>query len=225
MSPVPRSRLSGGRLLALTIGIPLVIAAGSEGAFTLVGLYAHASEHHGVDFPVSGGNVSLRTSSGSVTIVAGTGSEVTVSYTEHYQLKEPTVTSTATGGGVQLAAACPGGLLGSNCAVNYVITVPASMALAVHTGDGSVRSTGTTGVQSFDSGDGHISLVDVGGTVSATTGDGSIDITVPVSSGPYRVSASTGDGTTHVTIPDDRSAASSIDARSGDGSVTIGYAR
>ncbi len=58
----------------------------------------------------------------------------------------------------------------------------------------------------------------------ATTGDGGVQVVVPAGAGPYRISAVTGDGATHVTVPSDSAATASIEARNGDGCITIGYA-
>jgi archaellum component FlaF (FlaF/FlaG flagellin family) len=215
MPVASRMRITGGRLVALLMGIPLVVAASGDAAFTLVGFYVHASEHHQVSYPGHGGAISLQTSAGSVNIVVGNGNEVGVSYTEHYQLKRPTVTSTTSGGGVQIVARCPGGLLGQNCQINYVLTVPADVSLTIHTGDGPITTTGTTGVQSYNTGDGDIRLTDVAGSVTARTGDGGIDAT---SLSATSLDATTGDGGISAAWT---TAPTSVVAITGDGSIDV----
>jgi hypothetical protein len=237
MPVASRLRITGGRVLAVVIGIPLVIAASGDAAFNLVGLYAHTSEHHQVSYPSQGGEISLQTSSGNVDIVVGTARDVGVSYTEHYQLKKPTVTSTTSGGGVQLVARCPGGLLGNNCEINYVLTVQANALLAIHTGDGHISSTGTNGSQSFDTGNGGVTLIDVGGAVVVRSGNGSINgtsllatsleattgnggISAAWTTAPTSVDATSGDGGIDLVVPAG-SGGYRVSATTGDGSTTI----
>ncbi len=235
-------QLTSGRLAAVVIGIPIMLAGAVFGAFSLVGTFARTSEQHSGSYAWHGGEISLNTSSGTVQIQTGTGTQVGVTYTEHFELKKPTVTATTLNGGVQLKASCPGGIFGSNCEINYVVTVPAATSLVVHTGDGSVHLGGTTGSISVDTGDGsvdgtqlrsktvnastgngHVDLQwDVAPTaVVTTTGDGSINLVVPPGSGPYNVSAHTGNGSTHVTVPQDQSAPASITASTGNGGIHV----
>jgi hypothetical protein len=213
-----RAQLTGGRLLAVAIGIPLVIASAADGALNLVDLYARTSEHHAASYALSNGAVSLSIGAGSVTVVVGPDDEVGVSYTEHYELKRPRVTTTTTGGGVQLAANCPGGLFNDDCAVNIVLTVPAAAAMSLHTGDGRAQVTGTTGTISVDTGDGSVHLDGVSGWITAKSGDGSIegsqlrsadfqattgdgDVSLAWALTPTQVDATSGDGDIHLSVP------------------------
>ncbi|HEY5454975.1 MAG TPA: DUF4097 family beta strand repeat-containing protein [Acidothermaceae bacterium] len=255
--------VTGGRLAALAVGLPFVVGVAVVGAFSVVGDFAQTSERHVASYPWSGGGVTLRTD-GNVTVEVGSSPQIAVMYTEHYQLKKPSVTSATSGGGLQLTAKCPGAVVvfGSNCAINYVLTVPATAALNVHSGDGYIHVTGSTAVLSLDSGNGGIEFDNVTGdvvahtgnggisgsqvssrnvqastgnggiditwsvaptTVVATTGNGGIHLVVPQGSGPYRTSTHTGNGSAHVNVASDSSAASSITAETGDGSITIGY--
>ena len=255
--------VTGGRLAALAVGLPFVIVAAAFGAFSVVGAMAQTSERHVVSYPWNGGAITLRID-GNVTVEVGSGPQIAVTYTEHYQLKKPSVTSATSGGGLQLTAKCPDAVvvLGNSCAVNYVLTVPADAALNLHSGDGDIHVSGSTAALSLDTGDGGIEFDDVSGavtahtgdggitgtqvssksvqaatgdgsvhiswaaaptTVNATTGDGSIHLVLPADSGPYRTSTHTGNGSVHVTSRVDSTAAASITAETGDGSISIGY--
>ena len=119
-------QLTSGRLAAVAIGVPVMLVASAFGAFSLVGTFARTSEQHTATYPWQGGAISVTTGGGDVRIEVGTGTQVGVSYTEHYEFKKPTVTATALNDGLQLAARCPGGLYGNNCEINYVLTVPAA---------------------------------------------------------------------------------------------------
>jgi len=200
---------------AVLVGVPFVLAAAGWGAFSVVGTFAHASEQHQASYDWNGGEISLSVGSGRVTVEAGAGSRVDVSYTEHYELKKPTVSAATADGGLQLNAKCPGGIFGNNCAVNYTLTVPASAHLVVHTGDGTVRISGMVNGVSADTGDGGIHLTDVGGDVVARTGDGGIDATRLRSTS---VQAETGDGGIRLEWA---IAPTSVTATTGDGGIVL----
>ena len=124
------------------------------------------------------------------------GSQVGVSYTEHYQLKKPTVTSSTSNGGVQLTATCPG----------WDLRQQLRDQLHPHrAGDGHAESaqrqwrhsvTGSSAALSLDSGNGGIEFDNVTGDVVAHTGNGGISGS-QVSS--KNVQASTGNGGIHIT--------------------------
>ncbi len=210
--------LTNGRLAAVAVGIPLVLATAGWGAFSMVGMFAHTSEHHVAGYDWQGGEISVNTSSGSVRVQAGTGTRVEVAYTEHYELKKPTVSASTVDGGVQLSAKCPGGIFANNCDINYVITVPTSARLMLHTGNGSVRVTGISGDASIDTGNGGITLDNVSGGIVAHTGNGGIrgtqvrstsfeaktgngGIRVDWAVAPTNVTATTGNGGVRLAVP------------------------
>ncbi|HTC68350.1 MAG TPA: DUF4097 family beta strand repeat-containing protein [Acidothermaceae bacterium] len=235
-------QLTSGRLAAVAIGIPIMLGASAFGGFGLVGTFASTSEHHTASYAwQGGGEISVKTSAGDVRIEVGTGTQVGVAYTEHYQFKRPTVTATSLGGGLQLTAKCAGGLYGNNCEINYVVTVPAAASLVLHTGDGDLQLGASTGSISANTGNGDINGTELVSTtiaastgngdidlawnvaptkVGATTGNGDIKLVVPPGTS-YNVSAHTGNGDTHVGVPQDQSATDSIGADTGDGNITI----
>ena len=207
-----------GRLTAVAIGLPIALASAVFAAFSMVGTFSQASEHHEATYPWHGGVVTLNTSSGSVRVEVGTSTQVGVSYTEHFQLKRPTVSSSTTANGVQLNAKCAGGVWGNNCQVNYVLTVPATAALTLHSGDGAIRVVGGSGADSFDTGNGAILFENVSGDIVARTGDGAIGgdgvrsksvhastgnggVSIDWTVAPSTVVASTGDGRIEVGVP------------------------
>lgn len=165
---------TSGRVTALAIGLPLVLGVVGFQAFDMVGLMAQTSEHHEASYPWQGGEIALDISSGGVTVVTGDSNTVGVSYTEHYQLRKPTVSATQVGAGLQLKARCPGVFFSNNCDINYTLTVPSSAKMTIHTGNGGVRIADLTGVVSLNTGNGGISLTNVGGDVQARTGNGGV---------------------------------------------------
>ena len=119
-------RASSGRITAMAIGIPIALGSMGWGAFSMVGQLSLTSEHHEVNYPWHGGSISLNVDSGSVRVEVGSDSAVGVAYTEHYELKKPTVTSSVSTDGVAFKARCPGGIFDNNCFTNFVLTVPAA---------------------------------------------------------------------------------------------------
>jgi Putative adhesin len=233
--------VTGGRLAALAVGLPFVVGAAACGAFSVVGDMAQTSERHVASYPWNGGAITLRTD-GNVTVEVGSGPQIAVTYTEHYQLKKPSVTSATSDGGLQLTAKCPGAVVvfGSNCAINYVLTVPAAAMLDLHSGDGDIHVNGSTAALSLDTGDGDIEFDNVSGNVvaqsgdggisgsqvssknfQATTGDGGIHVTWSVT--PATVVATTGDGGIHLVVPQG-SGPYRTSTHTGDGSAHVSVA-
>jgi DUF4097 and DUF4098 domain-containing protein YvlB len=224
---------TGGRVTAVAVGIPLALGVMGWQAFSMVGYMAQTSEHHEASYPWNGGEISIDVTSGSVHVVVGDSDTVGVSYTEHYQLKEPTVSATASDTGVQIKAHCPGALFSNNCEINYVLTVPSSAKMTIHSGNGGVHVSDVTGALNLDTGDGGIVLDDVSGDVQAHTGDGGVHgsalrskslqahtgdggIDLEWESAPTTVAITSGDGGVHVTVPQG-SGPYRVDASSGDG--------
>jgi hypothetical protein len=231
--------VTGGRIAALAVGLPFVFGAAVVGAFTVVGAMAQTSERHVASYPWSGGSVTLHTD-GDVTVEVGSSPQIAVTYTEHYQLKKPTVTSATSGGGLQLTAKCPAGIFDSNCAINYVLTVPTTAMLDLHSGDGDIHVNGSTAALSLDTGDGDIEFDNVSGNVvansgdgdiggsqvssknlQATTGDGGVHVTWSVT--PTAVVATTGDGGIHLVVPQG-SGPYRVSTHTGDGSAHVSIA-
>jgi Putative adhesin len=211
-------QLTSGRLATVSIGVPVALAMTAWVGFSLIGLAARASEQHAATYAWAGGDISVNAGSGDVVIQGGPGSDVGVTYTEHYGLKKPTVSATTKAGGVQLVAKCPNSLLNTNCAVNYVLHVPAAAHLVLHTGNGSLRVVGVAGAETLDTGNGGITLEGVTGAVVAHTGNGDVSgselasasveahtgnggVHLSWTAAPTQVSATTGNGDVRVVVP------------------------
>jgi hypothetical protein len=204
---------------------------------------ARSSEKHTVSYPWHGGTLSLANDDGSVAFRrSSAASTVSVTYTEHYGLKKPTVKGRTTSAGVQLSAHCSNFLRADYCSVDYVVSVPTGAAVKVNMGDGGVALDGVDGSIDVSAGDGHISGKDLtsprlsvtGGDgsvslqwasapthVKVSIGDGSLDITVPAGSGPYAITRDQGDGSTDVAVAEDPKATRSMVLRMGDGSLAV----
>jgi hypothetical protein len=93
--------------------------------------------------------------------------------------------------------------------------------LDLHTGDGSVRAEVSSRRVSARTNDGSVRLElgTVPDLVESRSGDGSVTITLPRAT--YKVSTRTGDGGVDVSVPRDDASAHVVNARTGDGKVTV----
>jgi hypothetical protein len=236
-------RATPGRVVTIVLGLPLMLAGVAWGAFAIIGVLARTSEHHHATYPWSSGTISLEVGSGDVQIRAASTRTVGVDYTEHYEFKRPTVQAKSSGSGLSLTSHCDSGILGQNCSINYVITVPEQAALRLHLGDGNVNLQGVTAsvvVQAGDgdingsklrsasfqvsSGDGgmHLQWATAPSNVALSMGDGDIDLTVPNGSGPYAIRQS-GSGGSDIKVATDPNAVAAMTLRTGDGNVRVHY--
>ncbi|WP_031044948.1 DUF4097 family beta strand repeat-containing protein [Streptomyces sp. NRRL F-5650] len=112
-------------------------------------------------------------------------------------------------------------------------------ALNIRTGDGSVHVSDSTGPLELRTDDGSVQAEVSSRRVSAQTGDGSVrlrlgavpdrvesrtgdgSVTISLPRATYRVTTHTGDGSVDVSVPTDGASAHVVDARSGDGRITV----
>ncbi|MFD8448210.1 DUF4097 family beta strand repeat-containing protein [Streptomyces coelicoflavus] len=112
-------------------------------------------------------------------------------------------------------------------------------ALDIRTGDGSVHVTDSSGPLKLRTDDGSVRAAVSSRRVSAHTGDGSVrldlgavpdqvesrtsdgSVTISLPRATYKVSTDTGDGAVDVSVPTDDTSAHVVDARSGDGRITV----
>ncbi|WP_031184623.1 DUF4097 family beta strand repeat-containing protein [Streptomyces sp. NRRL F-5635] len=112
-------------------------------------------------------------------------------------------------------------------------------ALAIRTGDGSVHVTDATGPLELRTDDGSVRAEVSSRQVRAHTGDGSVrlrlgavpdrvesrtgdgSVTISLPRATYKVTTDTGDGSVDVSVPTDGASEHVVDARSGDGNITV----
>ena len=119
-----------------------------------------------------------------------------------------------------------------------------SADLEVESSDGDIDVADVTGSMRLRSSDGSVTGTDIRSSsvdaktsdgpvrldfadaptdVRAVSSDGSVDVRVPRDGNPWAVHASTSDGSRSVDIATDPAASRRIEARTSDGSITIGY--
>jgi hypothetical protein len=232
-----------GRIAAVAIGVPVLLVGIGQGALNVTGLLARASEKHQVSYPWHGGTLAMNTDDGDVTVRRSpSATAVSVSYTEHFGLKRPTVTGSSTAAGVELSSKCPKWIFDNYCSVNYTVLVPTGTALRLQTGDGGVSLEGVDGTVDVKSGDGGLHGSDLLSTkvdaslgdgsvslqwqtapsrVHVSMGDGSVRLTLPSGSGPYALTKHMGDGSSDIGVAVDPKASRSILLEMGDGSLSV----
>lgn len=108
---------------------------------------------------------------GSLTLSPSSGHRVTVSRHLEWSRKRPSVQQDWTGTVLHVGATCPDQ---GQCAVNYVITVPAGTAVRARTSAGNVTISRLTGGATVTDSAGNIRLAAVGGVIQVTSQAGNV---------------------------------------------------
>ena len=226
-------RMTGGRLAALVIGVPVCLGLVAGTAFSTVTSFAEGK--YPVSYTAPAGTRALTLNvTGQLTIEPTTSSRATLAGTAHYGVVRPTLAEHSSAGATTLGYGCdfPEG----NCGLDATVTVPATVTtLTAHSGGGNDTVNGTTGALALSTGDGDLSVGHASGPVALNTDSGSIRVSAVTSPA---VTASTGDGdveATGVTSPTIAAnsnsgnitgsgiAAATVNASSGNGDIVITF--
>jgi hypothetical protein len=167
--------------------------------------------------------------SGNLTLRRDEGRQIQIHRKVRYAGDKPGATDHRDGSALVISTEC-----GSNCSVDYTITVPTGTNVNGHNGSGDVSLTGVAAV-ALDVGSGNVTVRDASGSVAARTGSGNIELTDVAGN----VTANTGSGNVKLTrITGDIVAATSsgdvngselngtkTSARTGSGNVTLSVAK
>ena len=233
---INRVPLTKGRVLALVIGVPLVLAIIGWSALTAVAFAGQASYPVRINLPVHGGTVNFSVDSGDVTVSQTAGDRLVATGTAHYSLVRSAVTRSVTASGTTVSSACR--FVTGECSFNYRVGLPAGVRAVLASGSGSlmlrglsgyvdaaagsgdIAGTGLSGPQvTFESGSGDIT---VRGLASAdvTASAGSGDVTLTFTKVPRRVSVSNSDGNVRLVLPPGRTLYR-VDASASSGSSVV----
>jgi hypothetical protein len=209
--------LTRGRVVALAIGVPLVLAVIGWNALTEIAFAGQGSYPVRVNLPASGGTVNFSVDAGSVTVSQTAGDRLVATGTAHYSLVHSAVIRQVTPSGVSVSSQCR--FVTGQCSFDYQVGLPAGVhtVLAnssgdltlrglpgyINAADGSGNITGTrlSGPQvGLEAGSGNIT---VGGLASAevTATDGSGNITLTFTKVPRRITVSASSGDVRVVLP------------------------
>jgi Toastrack DUF4097 len=225
----------GVRLAWLIPGAVLAVAALAWGTLNVLGLLAHGEYTTTTTF--AGGDVTaidIANDNGSVNVIGGTVDEIVVTADVDDGWRTTDVTQRIVGGVLEVRGRCP--WLGSPwCNVDFTVTVPADVPLAVDGSDGSVSVRGMESAIDVDTDNGSVLLEEVGGRVRASSDNGRLVGRRLTASGvdastdngrielsfldpPDSVSARTSNGSIEVVVPDD-SVLYRVDMRTNNGST------
>lgn len=224
--------LTRGRVLALAIGVPPVLAVVGFFGVNWVALAGQGSYPVRLNVPVTGSTAQVSTDSGDLTVGQAPGHRLRLTGTAHYSLIRSKVTWRRTRSGVFVSSSCR--VLFGNCGFHFNVTIPAGARALLSCGSGDMTLNGLAGHVSASCGSGNLSATglsgsaslgagsgDIGGTALSgaklTLSDGSGNITVGGLSSPY-VHVTDGSGDVVLTFT---KVPTSVYASVGSGNVTL----
>ena len=153
----------------------LIIVVGMAGVIVAaVATFARVKERTVTTLPGPIQAVEIDVETGRVQIRPGLANEAKVDRTRRYLLGAPEAQETVVDGVLRVQAACESRVT-LGCSVDYVVEVPAAVAVRVRTGSGSVEVVDMGGMVEVETGAGGIRLTGTKGPVSAFTSTGNID--------------------------------------------------
>ena len=211
-----RMPLTRGRVLALIIGVPLVLAVIGWTALTAVAFAGQGSYPVNLDVRAPGGTAGVSVDSADMTVVPGTAGHLRLTGTAHYSVVRSSVTWHRTRSGVTVDSRCrfPTGV----CSADFTVAMPTGARALLSDGSGDMTLRGLTGHVSAGAGSGNVSAYGLSGTVGL--GDGSGDIVGSALSGP-RVTFSNGSGNISVS----GLTSTHVVASDGSGDVTLTFTK
>jgi Toastrack DUF4097 len=211
-----RLPLTGGRVTALVIGMPVVLAFMGWMAFSAVALASQVSYLVNLSAPVPGSGVRLALGQADAVIRPGSGSLIQVSGKLTGSLARPDFDSHQTAAGLALNARCP--VPTGNCTLDFHVTAPGGRPLNVSGSSGDLDVAGFRGHVTVSNGSGNLSASALAGTISLSAGSGDIGASGLAGS---RVKLSNGSGNIDVT----GLAATDVVGSDGSGDITLTFTR
>jgi hypothetical protein len=204
--PLPMTPARGA---ILAIGVPIALAvivigaAGwASGAVTI--FTRQVTNRVALSVPVTGGHVSVTADNADVTLRSGTGNQIRVRGTLRGSLIRPTFSWRSTAAGLVLDSHCrvPAG----DCSLQYAITAPARLPVAVTDSSGNMHASGLRGTVTLSVSSGDLGASHLAGDIRLDDGSGNLaasglagNIRLDSSSGDISASGVTG----HVRFQDD----------------------
>jgi len=219
-SPPRRPRRLRWKILA-AVGALAAVAGGAIGVD-----HANNSSHHSTRSfvePITRLDVDI--SAGSVRVVGGSASTFTVDVTTHGGLRRPSHGELVVGDHLLLRSDCDFNLIAPTCSTDYVVHVPANIAIAVDSDGADVDLVDVTGDVDMDLNGGDVDLRFAAAphSVEIDANGGDIDIVVPNDAETYNVDSETNGGSTDVDVRTDRESPNHIDISSNGGDIDVRY--
>jgi DUF4097 and DUF4098 domain-containing protein YvlB len=161
--------------------------------------------------------LTVSTANGSVTIVRSSRAATFVTSYGSRGLTSPTDSELVKNGALSITSVCPTNFFDNNCNRSYVIHLPATATVNVHTGQGDIVVSGINSAETLHTAQGDIVVSGTPLSLVATTGQGVIDAKGLSSKSVY---VNTGQGNIDMTFTTPPTAATVLSAQ-GDIEVTV----
>lgn len=189
--------------------------------------YATNGSHHTTRTfaePIS--TLAVDIDSGSLRVVGGTASTVTVDVTTHGGLHRPDHFEGVVRGRLLLRSDCDFHLVTPTCETDYVVHVPANTVIVVDSDGADIDLVDVSGDVEMDlnGGDVEMQFASAPHSVDIDANGGDIDIVVPDDAATYNVDSETNGGSTDVDVRTDRESSNHIDISANGGDINVRYA-
>jgi len=168
-TPLPMTK---GRLLALSLGVPLALALIGWGGLTEVAYAGLGSYPVHLSVPVHGNTVNLSVGSADVQVTQAATSRLRLTGKAEYSLIRSDVTWHTAPSGVTVSPQCHFFL--GICSFNFRAVLPAGKRVVMSDGSGNLTLRGLTGRVIGGSGSGDVQANMLTGTVTLQNGSGNI---------------------------------------------------
>ena len=217
--PGPRRRLRW----KIVAGVGILAAL--SGAAIAADYATNSSSHSTHSFVEPITTLDIDISSGSVRVIGGTASTVTVDVTTHGGLRRPSRVETVVGDRLVLRSDCDYHLLTPTCSTDYVIHAPANVAIVIDSDGADIDLVNVTGDVDMDlnGGDVDMQFASAPHSVEVDANGGDVDIVVPDDAATYDVESETNGGSTQVDVRTDRESPNHIDISTNGGDIDVRY--
>ena len=212
-TPLP---LTKGRLLALSLGVPLALTLIAWTGLTEVAYAGLGSYPVRLSIPVRGNTVNLSVGSADVQVTQAATSRLRLAGKAEYSLVRSDVTWHRAPSGVIVSPQCH--FFIGICSFNFRAVLPAGKRVVLSDGSGNLTLRGLTGRVTGGSGSGDVQVNQLSGTVSLQSGSG--NVTGSTLSGP-RVTLKAGSGD----IAIDGLASLDVLVTDGSGNITLTFSK
>jgi Toastrack DUF4097 len=186
--------MTPARRAVLVLGVPVALALIGGVAFNAVAQADQVGFRVHFSAPVRGQRASVSVDNAAATVSPGAGRRIWVRGTMRGSLTRPAFSWQPTAVGLALHSSCHIEL-GGSCTMNYDITVPGGMPVAVSDSSGDLNASDLHGHVTLSAGSGDLGATGLSGTISLAGGSGDIAAS-GLDGGSVRLSDGSGDITT-----------------------------
>jgi hypothetical protein len=183
--------MTPARRAILVLGVPVALALIGGVAFNAIAQADQVGFRVHFSAPVRGPRASVSVDNAAATVSPGSGRRIWVRGTMRGSLTRPAFGWQSTPAGLALHSSCHIELDGS-CTMNYDITVPGGMPVAVSDSSGDLTASGLRGHVTLSAGSGDLGATGLSGTISLAEGSGDIAAS-GLDGGSVRLSDGSGD--------------------------------